>query len=157
MSIHVSHVYAPTFTRPDNTTAYEDGDLVANSATAGSVVPLAFKIPNRRSCIIRGASVSKSDQTDVSGATFTLHLFRSSPTPANGDNGAISTNIADKIGTINVGQHVAYTDDSYVMTYGGNFYVDSGSSQVIYGLLECDGAYTPAAQETFTVGIVVEQ
>jgi len=31
-----------SFTRPANTTAYADGDLVANSATAASVVPLTF-------------------------------------------------------------------------------------------------------------------
>lgn len=157
MTIQVSHILAPSFTRPNNTTAYADGDLVANSTTAGSVVPLVFVIPNRRSCIIRGASVAKTDETDVSNALFTLHLFRSSPTVANGDNGALSTNIANKIGTINVGQMVAYTDDAYVMTYGGNFYVDSGSATTIYGLLEVDGAYAPAAEEVFTVGLVIEQ
>lgn len=157
MTIQVSHITAPTFTRPANTTAYADGDLVANSTTNTEVVPLAFLIPNRRSCLIRGAYVTKSDQTDVTNATFTLHLFRSSPTVANGDNGALSTNIADKIGTINVGQMVAYTDDAYIMTYGGNFYVDSGTSRTLYGLLEADGAYGPASGETFTVGIVIEQ
>jgi hypothetical protein len=31
---------APRMTRPNNTTAYTNGDLVANNATAGSVVPL---------------------------------------------------------------------------------------------------------------------
>lgn len=153
----VSQVFAPTFTRPSDTTAYADGDLVANSTTAGSVVPLVFVIPNKRSCIIRGASVQKSDGTDVSGALFTVHLFRSSPTVANGDNGALSTNFSDKIGLISVGQQIAHTDDAYLQTFGGNFYVDSGSSRTIYGLLECDGAYTPASAETFTVGIIIEQ
>lgn len=33
---------APRMTRPNNTTAYTNGDLVANNATAGSVVPLVF-------------------------------------------------------------------------------------------------------------------
>lgn len=31
-----------SFTRPANTAAYADGDLVANSATAASVEPLTF-------------------------------------------------------------------------------------------------------------------
>lgn len=155
--MYITHVFAPTFTRPADTTAYADGDLVANSTTAGSVVPLKFAIPNRRSCIVRGASVQKSDGTDVSGAIFTVHLYRSSPTVANGDNGALSTDVANKIGAISVGQQVAHTDDAYLNTFGGNFYVDSGSSGFIYGLLECDGAYTPASAETFTVGITIEQ
>ncbi len=153
----ISHIAASTFTRPANTTAYADGDLVANSTTAGSVTPLTFPIPNKRSCIIRGAWVSKSDESDVTNADFVVHLFRSSPTVANGDNGALSTNIADKIGTIDVGQMVAYTDDAYSIAYGGNFYVDSGSSRTLYGLLEADAAYTPASGETFTVGIIIEQ
>lgn len=157
MTIQVSHITAPTFTRPADTTAYADGDLVANSTTNTEVVPLVFNVPNRRSCLIRGAFLTKSDQTDVANATFTLHLFRSSPTVANGDNGALSTNIADKIGTVNIGQMVAYTDDAYKMTYGGNLYVDSGVSRIIYGLLEADGVYVPASGETFTVGIVIEQ
>ena len=37
-------VYRSTasFIRPDNTTAYADNDLIANHATAGSVVPMKF-------------------------------------------------------------------------------------------------------------------
>jgi hypothetical protein len=31
-----------SFTRPNNTTAYASGQLVANSTTAGSVAPMAF-------------------------------------------------------------------------------------------------------------------
>lgn len=153
----ISHITAPSFTRPNDTTAYADGDLVANSTTAGSVTPLVFTIPNKRSCIIRGAYATKTDQTDVANADFVLHLYRSSPTVANGDNGALSTDISNKIGTIDMGLMTAFTDDAYVMTYGGNFYIDSGSSRTIYGLLEADAAYTPAAQEVFTVGIVIEQ
>ena len=33
-----------SFTRPGDTTPYASGDLVANSTTAGSVVPLTFTI-----------------------------------------------------------------------------------------------------------------
>ena len=153
----VSHISAPTFTRPADTTAYADGDLVANSTTAGSVTPLVFKIPNKRSCIVRGASVQKSDGTDVSGALFTVHLYRTSPTVTNGDNGALATDAANKIGILSVGQQIAHSDDGYLNTYGGNFYVDSGADRAIYGLLEVDGVYTPASEETFTVSIVVEQ
>jgi hypothetical protein len=155
---NITWVAAPSFTRPNDTTAYADGDLVANSTTAGSVTPLKFVIPWKRSCIIRGASVRKSDGADVTGADFVVHLFRNSPTPANGDNGALSTDYAEKIGTIDVGQMVSYTDDAYSVAFGGNFYVEANNNdRMIYGLLEADGVYTPAANEVFDVKIFVEQ
>lgn len=155
--MQISYVSAPTFTRPADITAYADGDLVANSTTAGSVIPLAFVIPWKRSCIVRGFTLQKSDGTNVANADFVLHLFRSSPIVANGDNGALSTNVADKIGSIDGGLMVAYTDDGYATTFGGNFYVDAGPNRTIYGLLEADGAYTPVSAETFTATLIVEQ
>ena len=33
-----------SFTRPNNGTAYTSGQLVANSTTAGSIIPLSFKV-----------------------------------------------------------------------------------------------------------------
>ena len=154
--MQVSYVIAPTFTRPNDATAYADGDLVANSTTAGSVVPLKFGIPWKRSCIIRGASIRKSDGADVVNATFTLHLFRNTPVVANGDNGALSTDYAEKLGSIAVGAQTGYTDDGYSISFAGNFYVDA-IDRFVYGLLEAKGVYTPAALETFVVTLIIEQ
>jgi hypothetical protein len=36
------NIVSARFTRPSDTTAYASGDLVANSTTAGSVVPMSF-------------------------------------------------------------------------------------------------------------------
>ena len=75
-----------SFTRPNNTTAYASGQLVANSATAGLVVPMAFtvggnSIPGQfRLSRIR---LFKSG-TSNSNAQFRLHLYAASPTVANG-------------------------------------------------------------------------
>lgn len=154
--MQVSYVTAPTFTRPADTTAYAQNDVVANSTTAGSVVPLKFAIPWKRSCIVRGCSIRKSDGADVANATFILHLYRNSPTLANGDNGALSTDYAEKIGTIAPAAMTSYTDDAYTSVMGGNFYVDA-NDRFIYGILVADAAYQGLSEETFTVTLVVEQ
>src|SRR6185437_974597 len=77
------------FTRPADTTAYATGDLVANSTTAGSVTPLSFTAPRYAtgSGQVRRARLKKSTNT-TTNATFRLHLYATSPTPTNGDNGA---------------------------------------------------------------------
>ena len=50
-----------SFTRPADTTAYASGDLVANSTTAGSVIPMTFVIrPENRGSMIRRARIKKS-------------------------------------------------------------------------------------------------
>jgi hypothetical protein len=154
--MQVSHVVASTMTRPADTTAYAQGDLVANSTTAGSVTPFSFVIPWKRSCVIRGVSIKKSGTT-ATNATFKVHIFKDSPTVANGDNGAISTSYSNKIGVIAPGIMTAHTDSSSTTGYSGNFYVDTDTDRTLYALLEADAAYTPASAETFIVTLIIEQ
>lgn len=156
----ISHILAPTFTRPADTTAYADGDLVANSATAGSVVPLVFSVPvgNGRSIEIIGGTLQKSDQTDVANSQFRIHVYTSSPTPANGDNAAWSTDIAGYLGFVDLGLMIAHTDDAYIRTYIPLVEIMSfniGPKNVLYGLIEADAAYIPASEETFTAGLIL--
>jgi len=145
-----------SFTRPANTTAYADGDLVANSTTAGSVIPLSFNV-GRGGIELAGATLYKSDETDVTAADFSLHLFGSSPTVTNGDNGALAYNYSDKFAVIQFATMVAATDVAWAWPEGGTNNVAGFSGAtwqttgVIYGLLEADGAYTPASAEEFTV------
>ena len=104
---HIKHV-SDSFTRPANTTAYSAGDLVADTVTAGSVVPLKFNIGEGGFQIVEWHCVKSG--TGVTNADFDLHLYGSAPTLANGDNGAWSTDLSDYIGTIAGGQLVAFTD-----------------------------------------------
>lgn len=150
-----------SFTRPANTTAYADTDLVANSTTAGSVVPLTFNV-GRGGIKIVGIRINKSDETDVANATFTLHLFGSSPTVANGDNGTLSHDLSDKFGTAAMAIMTAATDEAFTVTNGGSTVLPDGiywysSSGVIYGLLEAKAAYGPASGEVFTVTLIFER
>lgn len=158
-----------SFTRPADTTNYADNDLVANSATAGSVEPLAFSIPvgNGRGIKIIGAKLQKSG-TAVTGATFELHLFAEEPTTTAGDNEAFATTTVDTsgfLGTITFPAMSAYTDDALAIVHVGD---QTGgvnpittylrSTDVIYGLIQCAAAYTDeASAETFTATLIIEQ
>ena len=149
-----------TFTRPADTTAYTAADLLANSTTAGSVVPLSWNI-GRGGYKIVGLQITKSGTT-VTNATFKLHLFASSPTVANGDNGAISTNLAGKFGTATFATMIATTDAGWATLNGGDSNLPDGlynytSSGLLYGLIEVTAAYTPASGESFTVTIVYDK
>lgn len=152
-------VVSDNFTRPANTTAYASGDLVADNATAGSVTPMSFEIGRTGTAggMIRRARLLKSG-TGVTNALFRLHLYSASPTVANGDNGAWSSNkAADYLGSIDVSVDKAFTDGA-----AGNGQPGVGSEinftdQTVYGLLEARGAYTPASAEVFTVDLEVIQ
>lgn len=159
------HIIAPndSFTRPANTTQYADGDLVANNATAGSVTPLKFSMHGLgRAGMIRRARIYKS-ATSATAATFSIHLFDSAPTVANGDNGAfsVSANIDSWLGKIAVdmssgseaGASAGLTQVSAAVAIPISKPIAGG---VIYGLIEVNGTYTPASAETFTVRLEIE-
>ena len=143
-----------TFTRPADTTAYADGDLVANSTTAGSVVPLAFSV-GEEGCYITRIRLEKSD-TDVTAATFSIRLFLQSPTVGVGDNAAITHDVSGHIATITLGTMVSGTDDDYITLNAGDtnlgvpILVPGRQGSKIFGLVTAGAAYTPANAEVFT-------
>lgn len=156
-----------TITRPSNTTAYASGDLVANSVTAGSVNALQFTTAARISGgngRVTGARIQKT-ANGVSGAAFRLHLFTVVPTfTANGDNDPISGNVVatDKgyLGYIDITAMVGFSDVAWGTgapdnTRGGLDFV--AVAQILYGVVEARGSYTPASAEVFTVSIMAQQ
>ena len=146
-----------SFTRPPNTTAYASGQLVANSTTAGAVAPMQFSVGGNsmpgefRLTRIR---LFKSG-TGNANAAFRLHLYSAPPTAANGDGGSWSTNqAAAYLGSIDVAAMKSFTDgccDVGDDPAGGEHLVRLPSGTAFYGLLEARAAYTPAANEQFTV------
>jgi len=154
-----------SFTRPANTTAYAAGDLVANSTTAGSVIPLSFSNAVRTAgdCVrIERVRIEKSG-TSLTNASFRLHLFEASPTPTVGDNGvynnagALATdNVLNHAGTFPVTMLWSGSDGAMgigVPTTGSGATVSPTSGTTVYGLLEVTAAYTPASEEIFHVVI----
>ena len=152
---------APRMTRPADTTAYASGDLVANSTTAGSVVPLVFTgggTPMRAQRIIM-----RTSNNTVTNKNYQLFLFSAAPTVTNGDNGAFAVSAADH------GRLIGVFGSTVALNTGGgsvNFFypIDSAATAVnawiptritgtCYGLLRANAAYTPTSAETYDLWI----
>ena len=144
-----------SFVRPADITAYASGDLVANSTTAGSVIPLTFNVRNENiGSIVRRIRMRKTS-TSVSGSSFRVHLYNASPTVTNGDNGAWLSTTSGYIGSFDVTIDKAFSDGA-----GGAGVANNGVDinliyGTVYGLVEARGAYTPTSAETFTVELEV--
>jgi hypothetical protein len=154
-----------SFSRPANTTAYASGQLVANSTTAGSVVPLSFTAArtNGGGFLVRRAIIAKSGAS-LTNAQFRLHLYTSSPTIANGDGATWSTTRSGHACDIDVTFTTAFTDGADgigVPNVNAQIYPDcniaANGGTTVYGLLEARAAYTPLSGETFTVILDVRQ
>jgi hypothetical protein len=146
-----------SFTRPNDTTTYASGDLIANSTTAGSVTPMSFPIwstATGQTRITRARFAKNSTVATLSA--FRLHLYSASPTVAAGDNSAWSSNqAANYLGNID-GPTVlfAFTDGCALFgaaAAGSEMVLRLSSGTTIYGLLEARAAYVPTAQEVFTI------
>lgn len=152
-----------SFTRPANTTQYASGDLVANSATAASVVPLKFGLNGSgRSGIIRGARLYKSSNT-VTAASFTVYLFAGDPgVPTNGDNGAFvvasAANFLDSIAIdLSSGGLAGGTTGAQKRSASLAIpFCFPGLNDKIYALIAAAGTYTPASAESFKLTLEIE-
>lgn len=143
------------FTRPGDITAYASGDLVANSTTAGSVTPIRLGIGEGGQ--IRRARLRKSDP-GTTNAQFRVHLFAGSPTVANGDNGAISSNmVANYLGAIDVTIGQAFTDGAAGLGVPNNGSEINSEAGVVYALIEARAAYTPVSAEVFTLALEIQR
>jgi hypothetical protein len=147
-----------SFTRPNDTLAYAVGDLVANSTTAGAVVPLQVPLGNivavgHGITRITRARLTKSG-TSPANANFRIHLYQGAPTPANGDNGAWSSdNALNWLGNIDVTSMLAFTDGctgTGSATAGSEMFLRLANGS-LFALIEAKAAYTPVANEVFTV------
>lgn len=140
------------FTRPADITAYADGDAVANSTTAGSVVAMEFSGIGPGE-IVRAGIIKTG--VGVTNASFRLHLFSTGTiTAAAGDNAGFSTNkAANYLGSFDITTGRAFTDGAagYGVPTSGQGSAMPVVQDRIFGLLEAKGAYTPANAEVFTV------
>lgn len=163
-AVRARQIVSQTITRPADTTAYADNDLVANSTTAGSVTPFVFTDVVRalgyKAKIVR-AGIRLSG-TAVTNGTFRLHLFKSSPTVGAGDNSAmaVATGNDNYIGYIEIVLGMTGSGAGGVRGWNVTKVTDlnfiSGTSKNLYGLLQAKAAYTPASGETIAVVLEVE-
>jgi hypothetical protein len=146
-----------SFTRPNDANIYAVGDLVANSVTAGSVVPLTLTLANSfGSGVLRfvRARLVKSG-TSTTNASFRIHIYQASPTVTNGDNGAwLTDNAANWLGNIDISSMLAFSDGcagTGSLPAGSEAFVKTASGKNLYALLAALGTYTPANNEVFTL------
>lgn len=165
--INIVQAASATITRPGDTTAYTSGDLVANSTTAGSVNALQFITLARVSGgggEITGVTIQKSTNV-VTSVALRVHLFTTIPTfVTNGDNTAISTVVValakGYLGYVDVSTFVAFSDVAWGSGAPDNSrgsIAFAATAQIIYGIVEARGAFTPGNAEVFTVSLAARQ
>lgn len=154
-------VVGGSFTRLANTTAYVSGQLIANSATPGSVAPIACAVArkNAGTGVITGVRLSKSGAS-LANAAFRVHLFKTSPTTAVGDAGTFAGGVngvtAIALGYVDVTMDQAYSDGAKGFASSQAKAFDAGAgSQNIFALIEARAAYVPVSAEIFTVALEV--
>lgn len=160
-----------TFTRPADTNAYASGDLVANSTTAGSVVPLSWSIGASTSAksyfYVTGVRL-KLDNATLTNAQFRVHIYNAAPAVATtGDNGVYGTVVsgnANWLGSYDITMATLHADGvvGIAVPTEGEIApqhitgLAPGSPVTIYGLIEARAAYTPKSGGVFTAELMVE-
>lgn len=150
------------FTRPSDTTAYAANDLMANSTTAGSVVPLSWTVTlsNAGNFIVRRAQMLSTGKS-ITNAGFALYLYTVTPTIANGDNAAFSTTLANLFCVMPITLTDIGTDDASgfgIPNIGSDCNaVTAGGTKIIYGLLKVIQPYTPTSAEVETIILEIHQ
>jgi hypothetical protein len=144
---------AATFTRPNDTTTYASGDLVANNTTAASVAAMTFATPSfGRDTLIRRCKISKS-AGPVANGSFRAHFFSGTVTvTTNGDNAAFTpTSMALYLGFIDVNMSSPLSGWGFATDDGAVVWTPQASTDFLNCLLEARAAYVPTANEIFTV------
>lgn len=137
-----------SFTRPDDTTAYAAADLIANSATAGSVDGLAFAGAGATGTIT-GVVVGKGGSAV---AQIRVHFLKTDHAVTNGDNGGLvftSLDLDNYIGSIDV--NLADLANGGAMGEGYAAIDYATVEGTFYCFLEALAAFTPTALSVYTV------
>lgn len=105
-------------TLPSTTSAYSIGQLIANSATAGSVVVPSFLISNNAGAAAISRlrlSTNNSTSTAWGGVTVQVDLWTAAPTWTNGDRGTWSpaTGTANHLATFSCVMSAEYGDGAF--------------------------------------------
>lgn len=156
-----------TFSRPADNTAYAQGDHIANSTTAGSVVPITFSLPGASGAIsgCRCIVTPASGNLVIAGLDFDLLLFRpatSVPFAAGSypaDNAALAVSALAFRNLVAVFQFFegAWRNPAGLLTAGvtgaqrslmadaamAPFNVGGLSTRALYGLVQAQDAWTP--------------
>lgn len=144
-----------TLTRPANTTAYAQNDLIADNTTAGNIVVPSLTIP-RNGMFLRRIRLHTDKTSGMGSFEGFIEFWTSAPTFTNGDNGAyaVATGAANWIGAVTTDAMTQVADGAYVAaaapTAGTEMLLRSGA--LYWTLKENDSTgFTPASGQTFTL------
>lgn len=148
-----------TLTLPGATTAYTAGNLIANNATAGSVVVPSFAIPpSSASALTLRVRLSTNDSTSTAwpAATITVDLWSAAPTFTNGDRAAYSpaTGTGNHLASFSCTMSAEYGDGAYAECAPavGNFSLANVPGGLIFwSLTATSGSGVTGAGKIFTL------
>jgi hypothetical protein len=149
-----------TLTLPSTTTAYSAGQLIASSATAGSVTNPSFSIANSAgAALIPRLRLSTNDTTSTAwGAqTIQVDLWTASPTWTNGDRGTFSpaTGTGSHLGAYSCVMSSEFGDGAYgecAPSVGSAPLAKLASGTTIYWSLKATtGSGVTGASKVFTL------
>jgi hypothetical protein len=156
-----------TLTRPDNTTAYAQNDLIADNATANSIIVPSLSLPPRRPLELLGGFLSTNLTTGFTTFAGHVDLWDAAPTFTNGDNGAyaVATGAANWVGHLTtdvVGALNQFADGAATPLHHGDTYAATGAfpqivvpnsdGELYWSLYEADATgFTPISEQTFTL------
>jgi hypothetical protein len=156
-----------TFSNPASAGAYQSGDIIANSASAGSVVPITFNL-DQYSGNIHGAScvvTPASGNLVITALDFDLLLFPAGVSLPFADAGYPADNAALNISAAAMRELVAvfpfyngsWRNPAGVLTAGTSGYqastlgtrsmasFNTGTAKALVGVVQAKGAWTPGA------------
>lgn len=152
-----------SFARPNDTTPYSIGDLVADSTTAAQATRMRFGTEQLGYRGKINAVQFFTGAANVTLATFNLHIFRIDPgVPANGDNGAYTLASArNLLGTVAcdlaTGASVGTADKIKRFALATPTLFDlMPANQALYTQIVAAAAYVPAALELFEIALELE-
>lgn len=153
-----------TFTRPADTNAYALGDLIANSVTAGSVIPMAFTLGNSfpmgQFRLTRARLVKSGTTPPIANTSIRIHIYQgaTAPTVTNGDNGAwLTAGAANWLGNVDITSMLAFSDGcagTGSCPAGSEMLIRTNTGDQLFALLQTQGStgtYTPVSGEVFTL------
>jgi len=153
-----------TLTLPAATTAYTSGELIANSATAGSVVVPSFAIANvGGGAIIQKVRLNTNDATSTAwpGKVIQVDLWSAPPSFTNGDRGAFlpASGTAGHLGAFTCTMSAEYGDGAYAdcaPTIGSALVIRLPSGTGIFWTLQTTGSGVTGASNVFRLTAEVQ-
>ena len=148
-----AYTSSSTFTRPNNTTAYDAGDVVG--ALAAAMTFASIGPTGGGSVLITKAELQIDTASLPAGiSNFALQLYSVTPPSALADAAAWDLPSGDRasyLGSITLGTPVDLGSTLYVKTTGINEQYNIPSGGALFAYLVTSAAFTPAANTVFTI------